>query len=158
MAVFLKLDGVDGESTDDRHRGEIELLSWSVGVTNSGGGHAGGGGGAGRATFSDLAVTKAVDQATPALFRLAATGQHVENAVLTRRTTDIDPEDFLVIFLEDVTVTSFLVADARSEDKPVENVGLAYGRLRVEVHGQDPRGQNVELGRFGWDVRENRAP
>lgn len=159
MAVFLKLDGVDGESTDDRHKGEIEVLAWSFGVTNAGAGHGGvggvgGGGGTGRATFSDLAVTKSVDKATPVLLRLATTGQHLRTGTLTCRTTGKDPNEFLVIVLEDVAVTSFLLADT-AEDRPVENVGLAFGRIHVTQHGQAPDGQVVDGATFGWDLRRN---
>ena len=48
--VFLKLDGIKGESTDDRHKDEIVIESWSLGATNTGSHSVGGGGGAGKPT------------------------------------------------------------------------------------------------------------
>ena len=83
MAVFLKLDGIEGESRDARHAKEIDVTSWSLGVTNAGSGHGGGGGGggggAGRATFTDLSVSKLVDRASPALMLAVASGRHVRS-------------------------------------------------------------------------------
>ena len=46
--AFLKIDGIEGESTDKTHPGEIEIQSFSWGVSNTASGGAGGGGGAGK--------------------------------------------------------------------------------------------------------------
>ena len=51
---FLKIDGVDGESADDKHAKEIELESWSVGATNAGSFSSGGGGGSGKVAMADF--------------------------------------------------------------------------------------------------------
>ena len=51
---FLKLKGIDGESTDHKHKGSIDIESWSWGETNSGTGHAGGGHGGGKVSIQDL--------------------------------------------------------------------------------------------------------
>jgi type VI protein secretion system component Hcp len=50
MAVdmFIKIDSVDGETQDSKHKKEIDVLSWSWGMTNSGSAHVGGGAGAGK--------------------------------------------------------------------------------------------------------------
>ena len=103
MAVFLKLDGIEGESTDARHAKEIDVAAWSLGVTNSGSTHSGGGGGAGRATFTDLAVTKLLDKASPALMLAVATGRHLRSGRLTV-TSGAGPRtlEYLVVDLEDV--------------------------------------------------------
>lgn len=98
--VFLALDGVDGESADDRHRGEIELESWAFGVSSSGTAHLGGGGaGVGTAQVSDLSVTKSVDLATPALLQAVASGRRLQRATLTARRTADGQHDYLVIVM-----------------------------------------------------------
>ena len=65
---FLKIDGIEGESTDGKHKGEIDLLSWSWGETQSGAHAAGGGGGAGKVSMQDFHFTMTVNKATPKLF------------------------------------------------------------------------------------------
>ena len=71
MAVdmFLKIEGeeVKGGAKDHTHKGEIDVLAWSWGASNSGSFHTGGGGGAGKANFQDLSVTKYIDRASTAL-------------------------------------------------------------------------------------------
>ena len=83
--IFAKLGDIKGESADDKHKGEIELLSWSWGVTNEGAAHAGGGAGAGKATFHDLSFTHTIDKASPVLLRACATGVHLKEATITHR-------------------------------------------------------------------------
>ena len=84
MAVdyFLKIDGVPGESADAKHKGEIQLESFSWGETNPGGGGMGGGGGAGKVQMQDLVVTMLVSKASPKLMLACATGKHYKEAVL----------------------------------------------------------------------------
>ncbi len=46
--AFLKLDGIPGESTDDKHKDWIELLSYNWGATQMGSATASSSGGASR--------------------------------------------------------------------------------------------------------------
>lgn len=106
---FLKIDGISGESTDDKHKGEIEVESFSWGVTNTTLTRAGGGAGAGRAQFQDLAFNTRVSKASPSLFLKCATGEHIKQAVLTATTMDAkgQSQEFLKITLSDVLVSSY---------------------------------------------------
>ena len=67
MAVdmFLKLDAIAGESIDKTHKGEIQILAFSFGATQSGSTHIGGGGGSGKVNFQDISFTKYIDKSTP---------------------------------------------------------------------------------------------
>ena len=156
MAVFLKLDGIEGESTDARHAKEIDVAAWSLGVTNSGSTHSGGGGGAGRATFTDLAVTKLLDKASPALMLAVATGRHLRSGRLTVTSgAGPRPLEYLVVDLEDVRVTSCLLADAADPERPSENVALAYGKIHVAYTQQSPTGGPGTVSQFTWDLVRN---
>ncbi len=59
--VFLKLEGIKGESSDSTHKEEIEILSYSWGISQTGTMAYGGGGGAGKADFSDISLMKRLD-------------------------------------------------------------------------------------------------
>lgn len=155
MAVFLKLDGIEGESKDDRHAKEIDVAAWSLGVTNSGSTHSGGGGGAGRATFTDLAVTKLLDKASPALMLAVATGRHLRSGRLTVTGVGPRPLEYLVVDLEDVRVTSCLLADAADPERPTENVALAYGKIHVAYTQQSPTGAPGTVSELTWDLVHN---
>ena len=69
---FLKIEGVDGESTDDKHKGEIELESFSWGETQRGTAGHGGGSGAGKVMPQDFNFVKKVDKASPVLLMSGA--------------------------------------------------------------------------------------
>jgi type VI secretion system secreted protein Hcp len=83
--AFLKIDGVDGESQDSRHQGEIELLSFSWGESQAGNVAHGGGGGAGKVSMQDFHFTMRLSKASPKLMLSCASGQHIKSAVLTLR-------------------------------------------------------------------------
>ena len=95
--AFLKLDGIEGESNDKTHKGEIEISSYSWGVANSGSFSHGGGGGEGKATFQDLHFGMPMSKASPKLMSACATGKHIPSAVLDLpqggRHADGVPED-----------------------------------------------------------------
>jgi type VI secretion system Hcp family effector len=77
--IFAKIGDIKGESVDSKHKDEIEVLSFSWGVTNSGSTSTGGG--AGKAAFQDLLIVHAIDKATPALLKACATGQHISHSL-----------------------------------------------------------------------------
>ena len=83
--IFAKIGDIKGESQDDKHKDEIEVLSFSWGVANAGVVSPGGGGGAGKATFQDLSIVHHIDKASPLLFKACATGTHIKDAIITHR-------------------------------------------------------------------------
>ena len=78
MAVdyFLKIEGIEGESHDDKHKNEIDLQSWSWGETQTGTHSAGGGGGAGKVDMQDFHFVMAHNKASPKLMLACASGEH----------------------------------------------------------------------------------
>jgi type VI secretion system secreted protein Hcp len=110
MAVdmFINIDGIKGEATDSKHKGEIDILSWSWGASNSGTMQSPGtGGGAGKANFNDLSFTKFLDLASPMLLKACSTGEHIKKSVLVvRKAGGKDPLDYLIITLEDCLISS----------------------------------------------------
>ena len=94
--IFLKIDGIKGESSDAQHREEIEPASFSWGVSQQGSTSVGGGAGAGKASFQDLHVVMNVSRASPQLFLACAEGRHIKTAVLTcRKAGGRDQRDFM---------------------------------------------------------------
>jgi type VI secretion system secreted protein Hcp len=133
MAVdmFLKIDGIDGESSDKDHKDWIEVLSFSWGVHNTASSSSSGGG-TGRATAEDFTFTHKVDKATPNLMLACATGKHLPNAQLTVRKSGSDKGEFLKIKLSDCFITSvapeFLKEDT---DFPGESFAVNFAKLDV---------------------------
>ena len=116
--IFAKIGDIKGESPDDKHKDEIEVLSFSWGVANPANvGGSGGGGGAGKATFHDLSFTHNIDKASPRLLQACATGSHLKEATITHRKAGKALQEFLIIKMNDVIVTSVSLSDSGGADR-----------------------------------------
>ncbi len=151
--IFAKLGDIKGESIDSKHKGEIEVLSWSWGVSNPVS-LAGSGAGAGKAHFHDLSFTHKIDKASPALMQACATGVHLKEATITHRKAGKGQQEFLVIKMNDVIVTA--LADADSDDSSTETVSLAFAKINVEYKPQKPDG-SLDAGiYFKYDLKASK--
>ena len=149
---FLRIDGVDGESADAKHKGEIVLEAFSWHESNAGSVSIGGGAAAGRVHFDDLRCVARTSKASPRLLVACASGEHLKSALLTcRRTTGVKLE-FLKIALTDVLVSSYAVAGA--VDPPADEFALAFGKVEIEYTPQAPSGKVDPVVLAGWDVAQ----
>jgi len=83
--MFIKIDTIQGESTDSRHKGEIDVLAWSWGVASNSASAAG----------KTIKITKSVDKASAKLAQAAAQGDHIKTASLVVRKSGSDPTEFV---------------------------------------------------------------
>ncbi|MGV0804260.1 Hcp family type VI secretion system effector [Mycolicibacterium setense] len=151
--IFAKIGDIKGESVDGRHPDEIDVVSFSWGVANSGTAAPGGGGGAGRPTFQDLLFVHAIDSATPELLLTCATGRHLQQATISHRKVG-ETQDYLTVKLSDVTVTA--VAQSGAEVQPyTETVSLRFGKVDLLYRRRRPDGSLDEGRHFIFDVRAN---
>src|SRR5437899_871992 len=104
--MFIKLDGITGESKDSNHSGEIDVLSVSFGMSNAGSFGMGSGGGVGKVSIQDIVFTKLVDKSSPTLMLKCATGDHIDTGKLTVRKAGGTPLEFYTIDLEKIFITS----------------------------------------------------
>ena len=157
MAVdmFLKLEGIDGESVDKSHGKEIDILAWSWGMSQSGTFHAGAGGGAGKANFQDISVTKWVDKASATLMAKIATGDHVPKARLTVRKAGKTPLEYMIIEMEKVMITSYSTGGSGGEDRLTENITLNFAKVKVKYVPQKEDGSGEAEVEFGFDIAAN---
>ncbi len=152
---FLKIDGIDGESTDDRHKNEIDLLSFSWGLANatSGAGR-GGAAAAGKAVFQDFHFTTQVNKASPKLFLACATGQHIKEAKLTCRKAGGDQQEFLTVTMTDVLISSYQQGGASESDVvPTDQVSFNFTKIEVEYVPQKADGSADAPVKAGYDLK-----
>jgi type VI secretion system secreted protein Hcp len=153
MAIdtHIKFDGVEGESTHEDHKKEIEVLSWSWGVSNASA-LSGGGSGKGKAQPGDLHLAKKYDKASPVLAKKCAQGVHFPTVVLTARKSGEGQKDFLKVTLKEVFITS--VQNAAGGDGDImENVSMSYADLEFAYKAQDDKGGTTGEVKFGWNVK-----
>jgi type VI secretion system secreted protein Hcp len=154
---FLKLDGIEGESADSKHKNEIDLESWSWGETQSGSMHHGGGGGAGKVQMQDFHFTMRINKASPKLKLACASGEHIKKAVLTCRKAGKDQQEFMKVTLSDSIVSSYQTGgSAHSDIIPVDQISLNFSKIEFEYKEQKADGTLGAAVAVGWNVKENR--
>jgi type VI secretion system secreted protein Hcp len=151
---FLKIDGVDGESQADKHKGDIQLESWSWGVTNSGSAAEGGGGGSGKSVFQDFHFVMRVNKATPKLQLACATGEHLPKATLVCRKAGGEQQEFLKITLEDLIVSSYQTGGSGGSDViPMDQISLNFAKINVEYREQNEKGAVGSPIKAGYNIK-----
>jgi type VI secretion system secreted protein Hcp len=155
MQYFLRVDGIQGESSDDKHKGEIDVLSWSWGETQPTP-PGPGGGGAGKVEMSDLTVVAHVSKASPRLLLACASGKHIKSAVLTGRKAGKGQQEFLTFSLTDILVSSYQIGASASSEPPTDSVSLNFAKIQVEYKEQKADGSLGETVKVGWDRKANK--
>jgi type VI secretion system secreted protein Hcp len=154
---FLKIDGIDGESTDVSHKGEIDVASWSWGVSQSGTSGGGGGGGAGKASFQDFHFVMQMSKATPKLLQACASGMHIKEALLSgvRGAGKVKNASFLKVKLTDVIISGLQLAES-PEAVPAEQVSFSYGKIELTYTLTSSKGTAGTSEKFSWDLKQSK--
>jgi len=164
--AFLKLDGIKGESADSKHKGEIDLMSFSWGLEQSGVQATGGGGGAGKVRFLDFQISKKTDASSPLLMLNCANGAHIPTAAFTVRKAGGTQLEYLKIKMTDVLISSYKPAGADlptgeltpdlTNEIPQERVTLNFAKIEFQYQpqGADGKAQGGPVI-AGWDVKGN---
>lgn len=149
--MFLKLDGVEGESTDVKHKGEIDLLGWTWGLSELA---PASGGGSVKVAIGTVSIQKLVNSSSPALLLHAAEGQRIASGVLTTR--HASGGEFLLVKMTDVLVSSVAVTALNDANQVAETVALAFGKIEFDYRPTLPNGNLGSEKSFRWDVGTNR--
>ena len=154
--LFIKIGDIKGESQDDKHRDEIEVLSWNWGLNQPGSIGSGGGGGMGKVSFSDLTFSHHVDKATPNLMKACATGQHIKEAKMTIRKSGKKPQEYLIVIMSDIVITRVEPSGQSGEAGTSEIVSLRFGKVDLEYKPQKADG-SLDAGiHFKYDIKLNK--
>ncbi|MDP0927898.1 type VI secretion system tube protein Hcp [Paracoccus onubensis] len=157
--IFLKLsNSIKGESQDDTHRDEIDVLAWNWGLTQSGTTHIGSGGGGGKVNVQDITLTKYVDLATNDLIKRATSGEHIENGeLIVRKSGGAAPVEYFRIKMENIMITSYNTGGAKDGlDRIQETLTLNFRKFEVVYTLQEDSGAPGAETMSGWDIAENK--
>ena len=167
MAVdmFLKLGDIAGDSADlvkaapskKEHKGEIDVLAWSWGMSQSASTHYGQGGGTGKVNVQDLSITKRIDKSSPNLVKFCCQGKHFEKAFLTVRKAGETPVEYYTIKMEDVLISSVQTGGSSGGDMLTEQLSLNFARFEVVFTEQDAKGNATTSIPGAFDIAGNLA-
>ena len=153
---FINITGVEGESKDAKHKGWIEVESWTWGETHASQPSGGGGGGAGRVQMQDLHFTTRVSKASPRLFLACASGQHMKEARLVAVHAGAMQQEFLTWTFSDVLVSGYRTGGAADEVGPMDQISLNFAKIKVEYRAQKADGSLDAAVTAGWDRKLNK--
>ncbi len=133
---------MEGNSVHKGYEGQIHVLSWSWGLSQTGTTHHGTGGGSGKVNVQDLSFTHYVDPATPALIQACAKGTHFDKITLTMcKASGDDPIEYLKLELENCIISSVSTGGSAAEDQLTENVTLNFAKFSCTFQDQDSKGK-----------------
>jgi type VI secretion system secreted protein Hcp len=146
--IFAKIGDIKGESLDAKHKDEIEVLSFSWGVTHPPSLAPGGTGG--KATFQDLSIVHHIDKATPLLLSACAAGTHFKDATITHRKAAKGQHESLIVKMNDITITG--VAHGGDTSQTSETVTLAFAKVDLQYTPQKADGSPDAAIHFKYDI------
>ena len=159
--AFLKIEGIPGESTDDKHKEWIKVLSYNFSVTQrpSGSASTAGGASAERATFSDFSVVKTLDKASPKLFEACATGRHIPTVTLELCRAGGDKLKYMEYKLSNVIISMNRPGGTSQAGEPLpqEEIAFNYGKIEL-AYTQQNRADGSGGGQVasGWNLETNK--
>jgi len=158
MAVdyFLKLDGIDGESQDEKHKNWIQLLSWSWGASQTSSVSGTGGSGAGRADLQPISIVTHLDKATPKLYKSLLGGTHITKGNIECVKAGADGKPYLKIDLKEVFVSTLSTGGSMGEEIPMVNLTFTYNEIKVDYYQQDEKGNVASTGAVTYNLKANK--
>ena len=152
-SIFAKIGAIKGESSDSKHKDEVELLSWSWGVSQA---VEPGGGSAGKASFLDFNFVHHIDKASPVLMMACATGEHIKDATITVRKAGKGQQEFLIFKMNDIIITSVRPSVKEGETTTTEDVTLRPTKVDFEYKPQKADGSLDAGVHFKYDIKLNK--
>jgi len=159
--MYIKIDGIEGESASKQADKQIEVITWQHGITMpiAAGHNSNVAGKHGRCDHRDLTITKYMDKTSPTINLYCSGGNNIKSAVLTvwqADKADADPIEFYKIELEDCIITS-ISTSAGGTDLPMETVTIHYNKIKwtYATHSRDAPGGKKGNVSTGWDLEKN---
>lgn len=157
--IYLKIDGITGESTDSEHKDWVEILSFNHGMTQRASATAAsaGGGTTARCEHQDFSVTKMIDKSSPKLYESCSSGKHLKDVTVEMfRAAGDKRVKYMEIKMEEVVISH--VSPGGGQDFPTEAVSFNYGAI-TWTYTQQKRADGSGAGNMkgGWSLVENKV-
>lgn len=157
MAVdyFLELEGIQGESQDEKFKNQIQILSWSWGASNMSSVAGTGGSGAGKVDLSDFSCMTNFDKATPKFFKSITKGTHVTKGVLAAVKSGANGKPYLKLDFQEIFITSLQMS--ASSEVPTVSLSFTYNEVKLDYSVQDEKGNLTSTGPITFNVKQNKV-
>ena len=156
--MFMKIDGIDGESTDAGHPDEIDVLKWSWGMSQSGASH-GGGGGSGKVSIQDMSITKATDSTTSFLMQDCCTGNNIGDVTLQMCrpiSAGGAPLCYFTIEMEKVRISSMSIGGSSEDEVLTETLTFNFDKVNYTYLPHNPDTGAPTGPEAKWSIEEGK--
>jgi type VI secretion system secreted protein Hcp len=152
---WLEIEGVEGESHDHSLSGLIQLESWGWGEENKGSFNINSGGGSGKIQMSDFKFTMMFNKASPKLFVMCATGEHIPSAKLICRKAGSGQQEFIHVSFTNLLISSFETTGDPSKVLPRNDVRFNFETIQIDYMEQGSDGSVGATTTAGYDLKKN---
>ena len=158
--IFIQIEGIKGDSTEDKHKDWIEVLSFSEGFSQAGGGSASAQGAhaGARVDASDFTVSKGSDSASPTLALFCCQGKGIKAIKMeVCRTLNDENVPFIIYEFKDAIIASFSMSGS-GDSVPMETFTIRFAEIHFDYVPTDPTGGGKKMSaiKFGWNTKENK--
>ncbi len=158
--AFLKIDGIPGESTDDKHKDWIEVTSFNQTMQQPASATASSAGGATaeRVDFGTFDITHLLDKASAKIYEACASGKHIKDVTLELCRAGGDKTKYMEVKLEQVIISRVTSQGSAGDSFPTETVCFSYGKIKW-TYSQQKRADGTGGGNVnaGWDLTTNKV-
>jgi type VI secretion system secreted protein Hcp len=159
---FLKIEGIPGECTDEKHKDWIEVLSYSHGLSQPGSGSVSSGGArsAERCDHQDFSVVKTLDKTSPTLNIYCCNGKHIGKIQVQLCRATGEKQQYMEYILADSIVSSVRPGGSSQggEALPLEEVSFNYGKIEwIYTETGHKAGEAGGVIQKSWDLVENKG-
>ena len=156
--TFIKIDGIEGESSDDKHAAWIEVISYDTGVNQKASTTASsaGGGSSERADFDNFTFTKQLDKSSPKLAQACAAGTHIDTITMEICRAGAEKVKYMEFIMTNCIISNYQVSGDGEDSFPIETIGINFGKIRW-VYTVQKRAGGVSAGNIatGWNLERN---
>jgi type VI secretion system secreted protein Hcp len=151
---FLNIDEnkIAGQSQQEEHTDELEILSFSFGVSQQGGFSYASGGGSAKCNFQDLSVSFRMCSGSPEIMKACASGTHFDKITLTcLKAAGDKQEPYMTIVLERCIISSYQTGGS-GDDMPIESMSINFEKVQQNYLAQNPSGGTDTTGTGTYDL------
>jgi len=158
--VYLQIDGIKGESQDDKHKDWIECTSvnWGLIQPRSATASTGGGHTAERVEVQEITLSKMADLSSPILMQTCAMGKTIPKAKFEFMRADSDgtPIKYFEIEIENVLIGA-ISPGIEAGSILGEHVSLKFSKVKWRYTQQKIGGGAGGSTVGGWDLAANKV-
>ena len=157
-AMYMKIDGAPGSSTDSKHSDWIEIEHYSFGGSQQSAAHHGSGGGAGKVSFHPLSFGAKAGKESPVLFQFMCSGEHISKIEIHEsKAGGSAAVNHVEIELTDCFMTDYAHSSSHGSPDPNANYSLHFTTAKFKYQEQNDKG-GAKGGPTtgGWDAKLNK--